>query len=127
MPEANAFDPLSRHIIGLAIEVHRALGPGLLESAYEQCLCHELRTNNINFRSQVPIPIIYKELKLDCGYRLDLIVENSIVIEIKSVGKFIPIHSAQIITYLKLTGIRIGLLLNFNSAVLRDGLKRFVL
>jgi len=127
MPEAKEFDPLSRQIIGLAIEVHRALGPGLLESAYEQCLCHELRTNNINFRNQVPIPIIYKGLTLDCGYRLDLLVENLIVVEIKSVERLIPIHSAQIITYLKLTKIRVGLLINFNSAVLRDGMKRFVL
>ena len=98
MREANAFDPLSRHIIGLAIEVHPALGPGLLESAYEQCLCHELRTNNINFRSQVPIPIIYKWLNLDCDYRLDLMVENSIVVEIKSVDRPISIHSAKILT-----------------------------
>ncbi|HIJ61856.1 MAG TPA: GxxExxY protein [Rhodospirillaceae bacterium] len=122
-----SFDPVSRIVIGLAIEVHRTLGPGLLESAYEECLCHELSQNNIAYRRQVAVPVIYKGLKLDCGYRLDIVADQSLIIEIKAVERLLPIHDAQIMTYLKLTGIHAGLLLNFHSVVLRDGLRRIVL
>jgi len=121
------FDAVSRRVIGLAIEVHRALGPGLLESAYEQCLAHELELNEVPFRRQVPVPVVYKGMKLDCAYRLDLVVADTLVLEIKAVEKLLPVHGAQLLTYLKLTGIRAGLLLNFNSEVLRDGMKRVVL
>jgi GxxExxY protein len=121
------FDAASRRVIGLAIEVHGALGPGLLESAYEQCLAHELELNEIPFRRQVPVPVVYKGMKLDCAYRLDLVVADALVLEIKAVEKLLPVHGAQLLTYLKLTGIRAGLLLNFNSEVLRDGMKRVVL
>jgi GxxExxY protein len=115
---------LTEQIIGAAIEVHRALGPGLLESAYEECLAHELELRNLNFQRQVPLPVIYKTVKLECGYRMDLVVEDLIVIELKTVEKILPIHEAQLLTYLKLTDKKLGLLLNFNSATLKDGIKR---
>ncbi len=121
------FEDVSRKVIGFAIEVHKALGPGLPESAYEQCLARELELNRIQFRRQVPVPVIYKGLSLDCAYRLDLIVEDTLIIEIKAVEKLLPVHNAQLLTYLKLAGIRTGLLLNFHSEVLRDGLRRIVL
>jgi GxxExxY protein len=121
------FEEISNQIIGCAIEVHRALGPGLLESAYEQCLAHELARNDIEFQLQAPMPVIYKGLKLDCGYRLDLIVADSVVVELKSVEKLLPVHEAQILTYLKLSGMRLGLLINFNESLLKNGIKRFVL
>jgi GxxExxY protein len=121
------FDPISREVIGLAIEVHKTLGPGLLESAYEQCLCHELERHSLAFRRQVPVPVNYKGLQLDCCYRLDLIVESSLIVEIKAVDKLLPVHSAQLLTYLKLTGIGVGILLNFHTVVLRDGLRRMIL
>ena len=113
----------SREIIAAAIEVHRELGPGLLESAYEECLCHELRIRGIDFRRQDPLPIVYKEKQLECGYRLDLVV-GEIVLELKCVDKLLPIHSAQLLTYLRLSGAKTGLLINFISALLRDGIKR---
>ncbi len=115
---------LSGRIIGLAIEVHRALGPGLLESAYEACLCHELAEGGIPFSRQVPLPVVYKGIALDCAYRLDLVVEERLIVEIKTVEKLLPIHTAQLLTYLKLTGIGVGLLMNFNAEVLRDGIRR---
>ena len=118
---------LTEKIIGAAIEVHRELGPGLLESAYEECLCHELSLLKLHFQRQVPLPVIYKEIKLDCDYRLDIIVEQSVVVELKTVEKLLPIHQAQLLTYLKPGGYHTGLLLNFNSAVLKDGIKRLVL
>jgi GxxExxY protein len=118
---------LSEAIIGAAIEVHRALGPGLLESAYSACLCHELSTRNIPFRTQVDLPISYKGIKLDCGYRLDIVVADSIILELKAVEEITPIHEAQLLTYLRLSGLRVGLLLNFNVAVMRDGITRRVL
>ncbi|RAU21004.1 GxxExxY protein [Paramagnetospirillum kuznetsovii] len=127
MEGSKEFDALSRRVIGLAIEVHKVLGPGLLESAYEQCLAHELELNEIPFRRQVPVPVVYKGMKLDCAYRLDLVVADTLVLEIKAVEKLLPVHSAQLLTYLKLTRISAGLLLNFNSEVLRDGMKRVVL
>lgn len=120
-------DPLTEKIIGLAIEVHRVLGPGLLESAYEECLCHEFKENRIAFQRQVALPVVYKSVHLDCGYRMDIVVDGGVVIEIKTVEKLLPVHEAQLLTYLKLSGNRTGLLLNFNSAVLRDGIRRMVL
>lgn len=121
------FDQLSHRVIGCAIEVHRELGPGLLESAYEQCLAHELRKNSILFQLQHPQPVRYKDVALDCGYRIDLLVEGSIILELKSVEKLKGIHEAQLLTYMKLAGIRTGLLINFNVTRLKDGLRRFVL
>ena len=120
-------DGLTERVIGLAIEVHRGLGPGLLESAYEECLCYELKTAGIAFARQVALPITYKAVKLDCGYRMDLVVEQRLVIEMKTVERFLPIHEAQLLTYLKLSGLPTGLILNFHAAVLRDGIKRLVL
>ena len=113
-------------IVGAAIEVHRRLGPGLLESAYEACLCHELGLRAITFERQVILPIDYRGLQLDCGYRLDVVVEQSIIIEIKAVTKVLPVHRAQVLTYLKLTGLHIGLLINFNVELLRTGVYRIV-
>ena len=119
-------DPLSEKVIGLAIEVHRHLGPGLLESAYEECLCFELKTNGIEHDRQVPLPVTYKNAKLECGYRMDVVVEGELVIELKTVDRLLPIHEAQLLTYLKLSGLKTGLLLNFNSSVLKDGIRRLV-
>lgn len=119
-------DALSRSIIGFAIEVHRQLGPGLLESAYEECLCHEMREAGLPFRRQAPLPISYKKIRLDCGYRLDIVVAESLILELKTVEKLAPIHEAQLLTYLKLSGIQTGLLLNFNAAVLKDGIRRLM-
>src|SRR5690348_5008258 len=124
---ADARDPLTERIIGFAIEVHRQLGPGLLESAYEECLCFELQQGGLSFRRQVPLPVTYKAVRLDCGYRLDVVVDETVILELKTVERLIPIHDAQMLTYLKLSGIRTGLLLNFNSPTLKDGLRRFVL
>ena len=117
-------DPLSERVIGLAIEVHRALGPGLLESAYEECLGYEMSHTGLTFRRQVPLPIVYKAVQLECGYRIDFVVEERLVVELKTVEKLLPIHDAQLLTYLKLSGIRIGLLMNFNVPVLKIGLRR---
>jgi GxxExxY protein len=117
---------LTENIIGAAIEVHKALGPGLLESAYEVCLAHELSLANISFHRQVPLPVIYKSLPLDCGYRLDFLIENTVVLEVKAVDELQPIHQAQLLTYLKLGGWPIGLLINFNVPVLTKGIKRMV-
>jgi GxxExxY protein len=120
-------DLLTQKIIGFAIEVHRQLGPGLLESAYEECLCYELKQSGIGFHRQVPLPVIYKSIRLDCGYRIDIVVEDQVILELKTVERLMPIHEAQILTYLKLSGLRTGLLLNFNSAVLKDGMRRIML
>ncbi len=120
-------DLLTAKVIGFAIEVHRTLGPGLLESAYEECLCFELKQGGLAFKRQVPLPIIYKSVRLDCGYRLDIVIEDRVILEIKTVERLLPIHEAQMLTYLKLSGIRTGLLLNFNSAVLKDGMRRLML
>jgi GxxExxY protein len=110
-------DLLTEQIIGLAIEVHRQLGPGLLESAYEECLCFELKQEGLPFRRQVALPVVYKSVRLDCGYRLDIVVQDQVILEIKTVERLLPVHEAQMLTYMKLSGIRTGLLLNFNSAV----------
>jgi GxxExxY protein len=122
------FEELTERVISAAIEVHRALGPGLLESAYEECLCHELHLREISFARQVPLPVEYKGVKLDCGYRIDLVVDNSLILELKCVEHVLPVHEAQLLTYLKLTGKRVGLILNFNVSVLtRGGIVRKVL
>ena len=117
---------LTGEIIGAAIEVHRELGPGLLESAYEECLCHELSLRRVGFQRQVPLPVLYKGVRLDCGYRIDLLVDDRIVVELKTVDKVLPVHEAQLVTYLKLYHRQIGLLMNFNVPVLKDGIKRMV-
>jgi len=117
---------LSSKIIGAAIEVHKTLGPGLLESAYEECLSYELGLRHLSLERQKPLAIIYKGKKLDCGYRLDLVVEKAIILELKSCEKIEEIHKAQLLTYLKLSGLNLGLLLNFNVPVMRDGIVRIV-
>jgi len=117
-------DSLSEAVIGAAIEVHRELGAGLLESAYEECLCHELECLNIEFARQVALPIRYKTITLDCVYRMDIVVEGQLILELKAVEKLLPIHEAQLLSYLRLSGLATGLLLNFNVPVLKDGLKR---
>ena len=121
------FDELSRRVIGCALEVHRELGPGLLESAYGQCLAHELTLKGIPFELQKAMPVDYKGVQIDCGYRVDLLVDGKIVLELKAVVAFEPIHEAQILTYMKLAKVRTGLLINFNVALLRHGIQRFVL
>jgi GxxExxY protein len=121
------FDDLSKRVIGCAIEVHRHLGPGLLESACEQCLAHELNRNGIAFQLQHPQPVQYKDVRLDCGYRIDVLVENELIVELKSVEEVKGIHEAQLLTYMKLAGVKIGLLINVNVTKLKDGIKCFVL
>ena len=120
-------DPITHKVIGCAIEVHRQLGPGLLESAYEVCFDYELKQAGLSVERQLELPVIYKEIKMDCGYRVDLIVEKQLLIELKTVSKLLPVHQAQLLTYMKLTGISKGLLLNFHVAVLKNGIKRMVL
>ena len=122
----NNLNPLSNKIIGAAIEVHKTLGPGLLESAYEKCLCRELHLKNISFESQKPLPVHYKGDSLDCGYRLDIVVDNAIILELKTVEKIEPIHLAQMMTYLKLSNLQLGLILNFNTELMKDGIVRVV-
>ncbi len=121
------FSELSNKVIGCAIEVHKTLGPGLLESSYEQCLAHELNLNNISFKLQHPLPVQYKGTRLDCGYRVDILVEDEIILELKSVEALKGIHEAQLLTYMKLAEIKQGFLINFNVKMLKDGLKSFVL
>ena len=122
-----AFEQLSNQIIGCAIEVHKILGPGLLESSYEECLTYELIKKGLKVERQKPIPLMYKEIKLNCGYRLDLLVNNGVIIELKSIDAFSSVHEAQILTYMKFSGQKIGLLINFNVTVLKNGIRRFVL
>lgn len=119
-------ETLTASIIGAAIEVHRELGPGLMESAYEECLCHELCLRRLSFQRQVPLPVHYKKVNLDCGYRMDLVVENTVIVELKAVETLQPVHEAQLITYLKLSTKPVGLLINFNVPVLKDGVVRRV-
>jgi GxxExxY protein len=121
--EGNA---VTERIIGAAIEVHRNLGPGLLESAYEECLCYELSLAGLSFKRQVITPVNYKGLKLDCGYRLDLVVEDAVIVEIKAIDDLAPIHSSQLLTYLKSSNKQVGLLINFNVRTLKTRLKRVV-
>jgi GxxExxY protein len=119
-------DPLTEQVIGLGIAIHRTLGPGLLESAYEECLFYELAHAKLVIARQVPLPVVYKDVRLDCGYRLDFVVEDRLIVEIKSVEKLLPIHEAQVLTYLRLSGRKTALLINFNVALLKDGIRRFV-
>jgi GxxExxY protein len=118
---------LTGEIIGAAVEVHRHLGPGLLESVYEECLCRELKLRGVVVERQKPLPLAYKGISLDCGYRLDLLVEGRIIVEIKAVDMLAPIHEPQLLTYIRLAKMKVGLLINFNVAALRNGIKRFVL
>jgi len=123
----NEKDPRTAAIIGAAIEVHRQLGPGLLESAYELCLCHELHLRGLQFECQVDLPVSYKGLHLDCGYKIDVIVNDEVILELKAVEKILPVHEAQLLTYLKLSGKKVGLLINFNTSLLTQGIIRRVL
>ncbi len=124
--ETRSFNELTEKVIGACIEIHRHLGPGLLESAYEDCLCYELSQLGICFERQRALPISYKDVKLDCGYRLNLLVEGKLIIELKSVDELLPIHDAQLLTYLKVSGLKCGLLINFCVPVLKHGIKRLV-
>jgi GxxExxY protein len=126
MKEGKRLNEITGTIIGAAIEVHRALGPGLLESAYEACLAHEIAEQGLSVESQKPLPLIYKSIRLDCGYRLDLLVENTVIVEIKSVDTLLPIHTAQLLSYLKLADLQVGLLINFNVEILKNGVRRIV-
>lgn len=117
---------LTEKIIGCAIEVHKALGPGLLESAYEECFCYELSQNGMVVNRQVPLPVIYKGIKLDCGYKIDVLVDDIIIIELKTVERLLPKHEAQLLTYLKVYQRPLGLLMNFNVPILKNGIKRLV-
>jgi GxxExxY protein len=118
---------LTERIIGLAIEVHRVLGPGLIESVYEHCLCHELRAARLAHARQVSLPVIYKGQRIAADYRMDIVVENTAVVEVKAVEHLLPVHQAQLLTYLKIAKLPLGPLLNFNTAVLKDGIRRFAL
>jgi GxxExxY protein len=120
------YEELSHEIIGAAIEVHRELGPGLLESAYLECLCREFSLRKLAFERKVPLSVGYKGIRLDCGYEMDLVVDGKIVLEIKSVAKLAPIHQAQLLTYLKISKLRLGLLMNFNTVLMTDGIKRVI-
>jgi len=124
MAKFKDINDLTGEVIGAAIEVHKALGPGLLESAYEECLCHELKLRGIEFERQVDLPIEYKGTKLDCAYRMDIVADDQLIVELKSCESLQPIHQAQLLTYLKLTGHKVGLLINFNVPILRQGIKR---
>ena len=127
MRQFRDINQLTGEIIGAAIEVHKILGPGLLESAYEECLCHELTLRGVPFERQKELPLDYKGNRLDCGYRLDLVVAESVIVELKACDSLLPIHEAQLLTYLKLTSIKIGLLINFNVAMLKEGVKHLAL
>ncbi len=121
------FDELSNKVIGLAITVHKELGPGLLENTYKQCLAYELSKAGMNFQIEADLPVVYKEIKISCGYRIDLLIEKQLIVELKSVDQLHSVHEAQILTYMKLSNIKKGLLLNFNTVLLKDGIKRFIL
>jgi GxxExxY protein len=126
-PIPESVDLIARKIVDAAFRVHKTLGPGLLESVYEQCLCHELGKQNIPFESQISLPIMYDEVRIDCGLRLDLLVDGEVVVELKAVERMLPVFDAQLLTYLKLSGRRLGLLINFNVPVIRDGIRRIAL
>ena len=126
MPISKDINYLTGEVIGAAIEVHKVLGPGLLESAYEECLCRELELRKIPHERQKDLPVEYKGVKLDCGYRLDILVQNTLIVELKACESLQPIHEAQLLTYLKLTGIKLGLLINFNVPLLKQGIRRLV-
>jgi GxxExxY protein len=116
---------ITQKIIGCAIQVHKSLGPGLLESAYEECLSYELIKSGLSIKRQQPTPVVYKEIKLECGYRIDILVENAVVLELKVVDEFNPVHEAQILTYMKFSNKQLGLLINFNVLVLKNGIRRY--
>jgi GxxExxY protein len=126
MVESEQLNGITEQIIGAAMDVHRALGPGLLESAYEACLMFELVSRGLKVEQQRALPVVYRDVKLDCGYRLDLVVENSIVIELKAIDQLLPVHRAQLLSYLKLSGLKVGLLINFHTKMLKDGVIRLV-
>lgn len=126
MTNKERLNQITEGIIGAAIEVHRDLGPGLLESAYETCLAFELVERGLKVEQQKPLPVVYREVKLDCGYRLDLLVEEAVIVEVKAVDRLAPIHKAQLLSYLRLSGCKVGLLINFNVKVLKDGIRRVV-
>ena len=126
-PHLDHVNRLSHEIIGAAIEVHRSLGPGLLESSYHECLCHELFVRGLAFEKEYPLPLEYKGIRLECGYRIDIVVSELVVVEVKSVEALAPIHDAQLLTYLRIGGYKLGLLLNFNVVVLKDGIHRRIL
>ena len=126
MEEKDRLDSITRRIIGAAIEVHRRLGPGLLESAYEACMAHELRQIGFKVEQQKPLPVTYKDVKLDCGYRLDLVVEDPVIVDIKALERLAPIHDAQSLSYLRISNKRVGLIINFHVRLLKSGLKRIV-
>jgi GxxExxY protein len=121
------YEDLTEQVIGAAMKVHSVLGPGLLESVYQECLFYQLKTDGVSVEKEKPVPVVFEEVKLDCGYRIDLLVENKIVLELKSVKKFEDVHLAQILTYMKLGKYQVGLLINFNVHLLKDGIKRVVL
>ena len=126
LKEAEEMNRITETVIQAAMEVHRALGPGLLESAYEACLAFELAQRGLKVEQQKPLPVVYKEVRLDCGYRLDLLVEEKVIVEIKAIDQLLPVHYAQLLSYLKLSGCRVGLLINFNVKVLKNGIHRLV-
>lgn len=126
MSQREQLNRITEAVIGAAIQVHRTLGPGLLESAYEACLAYELRKRGLVVEQQKPVPLVYEEVKLDCGYRMDLLVERRVVVEVKSVDALAPIHEAQTLSYLRLSGSKLALLINFNVVVLKDGIRRFI-
>jgi len=124
--ERERLNKITERIIGAAMQVHRTLGPGLLESAYEACLSYELRKGGLDVEQQKPVPLVYEEVKLECGYRMDLLVERSVVVEVKFVEALVPVHAAQTLSYLRLSGCKLALLINFNVTVLKDGIRRFI-
>jgi GxxExxY protein len=126
MNEKDRLNSITESIIGCAIAVHRELGPGLLESAYEDCLAFEIVQRGLKVERQKALPVVYKAVALDCGYRLDLLIENAVIVEIKTVDRLLPIHEAQLLSYLKLSGCKVGLLMNFNVTLLKKGIRRFV-
>ncbi|HEV2233362.1 MAG TPA: GxxExxY protein [Terriglobia bacterium] len=126
MTEFERLNKITETIIGAAIQVHRTLGPGLLESAYAACLAYELNKRGLEVEEQKAVPLVYEQVKLECGYRMDLLVERSVVVEVKSVEALAPIHEAQVMSYLKLSGCKLALLINFNVVVLKDGIRRFI-
>lgn len=126
MSDNETYNQITQAIIGAAIEVHRGLGPGLLESAYEACLVYELGILGLKIETQKPLPLVYKSIKLDCGYRIDLLIEDKVIVELKAVDQILPIHHAQVLSYLKLTGCKVGLLINFNERLLKHGIHRIV-
>jgi GxxExxY protein len=125
-PIPDAINEASGMIIDAALQVHKSLGPGLLESVYEECLCYELESRGLDVKRQIQVPLVYKELQFDCGFRIDLLVNDEVVVEIKAVEAVLPIHTAQLLTYLKVTENRVGLLVNFNETKIKNGIHRFV-